>query len=56
MANLVDHLHDIHNYAYQHLKLASDWMKTHYDKLANCVTHHEDKNIRLYRQTRMKRR
>jgi hypothetical protein len=28
VANLVDHLHDIHNYACQHLKLASDQMKT----------------------------
>jgi hypothetical protein len=27
-ANLVDHLHDIHNYARQHLKLASDRMRT----------------------------
>jgi hypothetical protein len=30
-ADLVDHLHDIHNYARQHLKLASDRMKTRYD-------------------------
>jgi hypothetical protein len=34
-ADSVDHLHDIHNYACQHLKLASDRMKTRYDKLAN---------------------
>jgi hypothetical protein len=27
-ADLVDHLHDIHNYSRQHLKLASDRMKT----------------------------
>jgi hypothetical protein len=26
-ADLVDHLHDIHQYACQHLKLASDWIK-----------------------------
>jgi hypothetical protein len=30
-ADLVDHLHDFHNYASQHLKLASDRMKTRYD-------------------------
>jgi hypothetical protein len=38
--NLVDHLHDIHNYGRQHLKLASDWMKTRYDRLANCAGYH----------------
>jgi hypothetical protein len=32
-ANLVDHLRDIHNYARQHLKLASDRMNTLYDRL-----------------------
>jgi hypothetical protein len=37
MANLVNHLRNIHNYARQHLKLANDRMKTHYDVLANCV-------------------
>jgi hypothetical protein len=31
-ANFADHLH-IHNYARQHLKLASNRMKTHYDRL-----------------------
>jgi hypothetical protein len=30
-ANLVDQLCGIHNYACQHLKLASDQMKTHYN-------------------------
>jgi hypothetical protein len=35
VAELVDHLHDIHDYARRHLKLASDRMKTRYDKLAN---------------------
>jgi hypothetical protein len=40
-ADLVDHLHDIHHYASQHLKLASDRMKTRYDKLANCAGYHE---------------
>jgi hypothetical protein len=32
-ANLVDHLHDIHNYARQFLKLANDQMKTRYGRL-----------------------
>jgi hypothetical protein len=40
-ANLVDHLHDTYNYARQHLKLASDRIKTRYDKLANCAGYHE---------------
>jgi hypothetical protein len=34
-ADLVDHLHDIYNYARQHLKLSSDRIKTRYDKLVN---------------------
>jgi hypothetical protein len=41
VANIVDHLHDIHNYAYQHLKLANDLMKTQYNHLANTVGHQE---------------
>jgi hypothetical protein len=40
-ADLVDHLHDIHNYARQHLKLASDRMETRYDKLANTAGYQE---------------
>jgi hypothetical protein len=39
--NFVGHLYNIRNYAHQHLKLASDWMKTHYDWLANCTGHHK---------------
>jgi hypothetical protein len=31
-ANLVDHLHDTHSYAREHLKLANDQMKTRYDR------------------------
>jgi hypothetical protein len=30
-ANFLDHIHNIQNYARQHLKLASDRMKTDYD-------------------------
>jgi hypothetical protein len=53
-ANLVDHLLNIHNYARQHLRLASDWMKTRYDRLANCAGYHEGDRMWLYHRTRMK--
>jgi hypothetical protein len=33
VANLVNHLHGVHNYAPQHLKVVSDQMKTRYDRL-----------------------
>jgi hypothetical protein len=39
--NLLDYLHDIYSYACQHLKMATDQMKTYYDKLANCMGYHE---------------
>jgi hypothetical protein len=47
-ANFVDHLHDIQNYACQHQKLASDWVKTHYDRLANSMGYHKDDKVWLY--------
>jgi hypothetical protein len=50
--DVVDHLHDIHNYAWQHLKLASDRIKTRYDKLANSAGYHEGDRVWLYRPTR----
>jgi hypothetical protein len=50
----VDHLHNIHNYARQHLKLASDQLKTRYDKLANSAGYQEGDRVWLYRPTRMK--
>jgi hypothetical protein len=50
-ADLVDRLHDIHSYARQNLKLASDRMKTRYDGLANCAGYHEGDRMCLYRQT-----
>jgi hypothetical protein len=53
-ADLVDHLHDIHNYDRQHLKLASDRMKTRYDKLANSAGYQEGHRAWLYRPTRKK--
>jgi hypothetical protein len=40
-ANLLAQLHDIYNYAHQHLKLNSDWMKTLYDRPVNCTGYHE---------------
>jgi hypothetical protein len=44
----VNHLLDIYNYAGQHQKVASDQMKTHYDRLANCAGCHEgDKSVAL---------
>jgi hypothetical protein len=51
---VTDHLHDIHIYAREHLKLASDRMKTRYDKLANSTGFHEDDRVWLYRPTRKK--
>jgi hypothetical protein len=52
-ADLVDHLRDIHEYAWQQMKLASDRMKTRYDKVANSTGFHEDR-VWLYRPTRKK--
>lgn len=48
-ANLVDHLHDIHNYGPQHLRLAGDRMKTCCDRLVNCVGNHRGDKVWLYR-------
>jgi hypothetical protein len=53
-ADLVAHIHDIHDYAHQHLKLASDRMKTRYDKTANSAGYYEGDRVWLYRPKRMK--
>jgi hypothetical protein len=53
-ANLVDLLHNIQNYARQHLKLARDRMKTRYGRAANCAGYHEGNNLWFYRPTRTK--
>jgi hypothetical protein len=45
VADLVDNLHNIHNYAHQHLKLVIDQMETHYDKLVNYKGYHEGDRI-----------
>jgi hypothetical protein len=52
--DLMDHLHDIHNYVRQHLKLEIDRMITRYDKLANSAGYHEWDRVWLYRPTRTK--
>jgi hypothetical protein len=44
---LVDQLYDIDNYARQNLKLASDRMKTRYDKLANSAGYQEGNRVWL---------
>jgi hypothetical protein len=53
-ADLVGHLRDIHNNAHQHLKLASDWMKTRYTKLANSAGYQEGDRVWLFRPTHKK--
>jgi hypothetical protein len=37
----MDNLHDIHIHDRQQMKLASEGMKTRYDRLANCAGYHE---------------
>jgi hypothetical protein len=54
VANLVDHLHDVHNCARWHLKLASNRMKTRYARLTNCAVYHESHKVRLYHSTHTK--
>jgi hypothetical protein len=53
-AELVDQLQDIHNYARRNLKLASDRMKTRYNKLANSAVYQEGDRVWFYRPTRTK--
>jgi hypothetical protein len=50
-ADLVEHLHDIHDYARRHLILASDRVKTRYDKLANSAGYHEGDRVCFYLPT-----
>jgi hypothetical protein len=52
--NLVGHLQDIYNFARQHLKLASDQMKSCYDRLTNCAGYHKCDRVWLHRPTRTK--
>jgi len=53
-ADLVERLHDIHHFARQHLKIASDRMKARYDQLANSAGYQEGDRVWLYRPTRKK--
>ena len=44
--HLVERLHDIHHFAREHLKVASDRMKARYDQLANSAGYQEgDKSV-----------
>jgi hypothetical protein len=52
--NLVDHLHDIHSYAHQLLKLVRDRMKARCDRLVNCTGYHEGSKVWLCCPTYMK--
>jgi hypothetical protein len=47
VANLADPLHNIHSYAHEHLKLASDQMKSRYDRWANHAGYHEGDSVAL---------
>jgi len=49
---LVEQLHDIHHFARQHLKVASDRMKARYDQLANSASFQVGDRVWLYRPTR----
>jgi hypothetical protein len=53
-SDLVERLHDIHYFARQHLKVASDRMKARYDQLANLAGFQEGDKVWLYRPTRKK--
>jgi len=51
-AALVERLHNIHHFAHQHLKVASDQMKAHYDQLANSAGFQGSNRLWLYCPTR----
>ena len=46
--DLVEWQHDIHHFAHQHLKVASDQMQAHYDQLANSSGFQEGGTVWLY--------
>jgi predicted metal-dependent hydrolase len=50
-ADAVERLHDIHHFARQHLKAASERIKAHYDWLANSAKFQEGNGVWLYRPT-----
>jgi hypothetical protein len=53
MEPMMEHLHDF-SYDPQHLKLASDRMKTRYKRLVNCTGYLEGDKLWLYHPTYMK--
>jgi hypothetical protein len=46
-------IHDIHRYARQHLKVASDQMKARYNRLTISVGVQDGDEVSLYRRTRI---
>jgi hypothetical protein len=55
VADRMDWLHDINHYACQHLKVASEWIKVHYDRLANSMGFQEgDQRLSCPTKTRGK--
>jgi hypothetical protein len=56
VADLVERIHDTHNYARRHLRVASHRMKVRYDRLANSAGFQEDDRVWLYRPTRTRGR
>jgi len=50
-AATVERLHNIHHFARQHLKMASDRMKARYDQLANLAGFQVGDRVWLYRPT-----
>ena len=51
-AALVERLHEIHHFAYQHLKLAIDLMKARYDQLVNLAGFQMGDRVWMYRPAR----
>jgi hypothetical protein len=51
-ANQFQWLYDIHHFARQNLKMASDRMKAHYDQLANSAGFQEGERVWLYQPNR----
>jgi hypothetical protein len=47
IADFMKQLHDTHQYAFQHLKVACKRMKAHCDHLANSAEFQEEEHVRL---------
>jgi hypothetical protein len=45
--DLVEHLQEIQNYGRQHLQVASNRMKTRYNKLTNCADYQDEAHVWL---------